>query len=107
MPDGLRMFFLNCFRDVFGEQSGRRDEMSVGAVAQLGERLVRNEEVSGSIPLSSTIENNSLRRLSGLEVREEGNAPDTPVARRSSGVYDLPRRPESQRMITRLAKVMS
>ena len=25
-----------------------------GAVAQLGERLVRNEEVSGSIPLSST-----------------------------------------------------
>ena len=27
---------------------------SVGAVAQLGERLVRNEEVSGSIPLSST-----------------------------------------------------
>jgi hypothetical protein len=27
-----------------------------GAVAQLGERLVRNEEVSGSIPLSSTID---------------------------------------------------
>jgi hypothetical protein len=27
-----------------------------GAVAQLGERLVRNEEVSGSIPLSSTKE---------------------------------------------------
>jgi hypothetical protein len=27
-----------------------------GAVAQLGERLVRNEEVSGSIPLSSTNE---------------------------------------------------
>ena len=26
-----------------------------GAVAQLGERLVRNEEVGGSIPLSSTI----------------------------------------------------
>src|ERR1700733_1925841 len=26
-----------------------------GAVAQLGERLVRNEEASGSIPLSSTI----------------------------------------------------
>ena len=26
-----------------------------GAVAQLGERLVRNEEVRGSIPLSSTI----------------------------------------------------
>ena len=29
-----------------------------GAVAQLGERLVRNEEVSGSIPLSSTKESN-------------------------------------------------
>jgi hypothetical protein len=28
-----------------------------GAVAQLGERLVRNEEASGSIPLSSTIFN--------------------------------------------------
>ena len=26
----------------------------LGAVAQLGERLVRNEEASGSIPLSST-----------------------------------------------------
>jgi hypothetical protein len=25
-----------------------------GVVAQLGERLVRNEEVSGSIPLNST-----------------------------------------------------
>jgi hypothetical protein len=32
-----------------------------GAVAQLGERLVRNEEVSGSIPLGST----SLRPPSG------------------------------------------
>jgi hypothetical protein len=31
-----------------------------GAVAQLGERLVRNEEASGSIPLSST---NKLKRL--------------------------------------------
>jgi hypothetical protein len=35
-----------------------------GAVAQLGERLVRNEEASGSIPLSSTkllISNSSIR----------------------------------------------
>lgn len=34
-----------------------------GAVAQLGERLVRNEKASGSIPLSSTKflkENNAL-----------------------------------------------
>ena len=29
--------------------------MSFGAVAQLGERLVRNEKVAGSIPVSSTI----------------------------------------------------
>ena len=28
--------------------------MWYGAVAQLGERVVRNDEVSGSIPLSST-----------------------------------------------------
>ena len=28
--------------------------LSIGAVAQLGERLVRNEEVRGSIPLGST-----------------------------------------------------
>jgi len=34
-----------------------------GAIAQLGERLVRNEEVSGSIPLSSTKESNLLGRL--------------------------------------------
>ena len=32
-----------------------------GAVAQLGERLVRNEEVSGSIPLSSTTLCSSVR----------------------------------------------
>jgi hypothetical protein len=42
-----------------------------GAVAQLGERLVRNEEVSGSIPLSSTKESityrNSLRSMGGLD----------------------------------------
>ena len=29
--------------------------LSRGAVAQLGERLVRNEEATGSIPVSSTI----------------------------------------------------
>ena len=34
-----------------------------GAVAQLGERLVRNEEVSGSIPLSSTIEQSIAKRI--------------------------------------------
>jgi hypothetical protein len=30
---------------------------ALGAVAQLGERLVRNEEVRGSIPLGSTTPN--------------------------------------------------
>jgi hypothetical protein len=34
-----------------------------GAVAQLGERLVRNEEVSGSIPLSSTKRINNILRI--------------------------------------------
>ena len=33
-----------------------------GAVAQLGERLVRNQKVSGSIPLSSINKINHLRR---------------------------------------------
>ena len=32
-----------------------RLEPGCGVVAQLGERLVRNEEVSGSIPLNSTM----------------------------------------------------
>ncbi len=39
---------------LFGGSDGGREARPVGAVAQLGERLVRNEEVSGSIPLSST-----------------------------------------------------
>jgi hypothetical protein len=34
-----------------------------GAIAQLGERLVRNEEVSGSIPLSSTKESTVCETL--------------------------------------------
>ena len=37
-------------------ESAKQDMVWWGAVAQLGERLVRNEEVSGSIPLSSTKE---------------------------------------------------
>ena len=35
--------------------------LPIGAVAQLGERLVRNEEVRGSIPLGST--SNDLKSL--------------------------------------------
>ena len=34
-----------------------------GAVAQLGERIVRNDEVRGSIPLSSTSGGNQLKKL--------------------------------------------
>ena len=34
----------------------------MGRVAQLGERLVRNEEAGGSNPLSSTIFQNDLER---------------------------------------------
>src|ERR1700727_18308 len=40
-----------------------------GAVAQLGERLVRNEEASGSIPLSSTIPLRMVRRTEDLLAR--------------------------------------
>jgi hypothetical protein len=44
----------------------------VGAVAQLGERLVRNEEVSGSIPLSSTKRINDLRRSREVKLASIG-----------------------------------
>jgi hypothetical protein len=37
--------------------------MRRGRVAQLGERLVRNEEAGGSNPLSSTIFLNKLRTI--------------------------------------------
>jgi hypothetical protein len=37
------------------------DSTQSGAIAQLGERIVRNDEVVGSIPTSSTISFNSLR----------------------------------------------
>ena len=45
----LHSIRLDCV--AFDVQSG-----GYGVVAQLGERLVRNEEVSGSIPLNSTIQ---------------------------------------------------
>jgi hypothetical protein len=41
--------------------AGREATDGFGAVAQLGERGVRNAEVSGSIPLSSTIVSNFSR----------------------------------------------
>lgn len=40
--------------DAYRRQRCPTRHQSLGAVAQLGERLVRNEQASGSIPLSST-----------------------------------------------------
>ncbi len=37
----------------------------IGAVAQLGERLVRNQKVAGSIPASSTIPACSHSKVAG------------------------------------------
>jgi hypothetical protein len=55
---GVHAGTLNGVGSLSGICAGKplHDEPMVnfGAVAQLGERLVRNEEVSGSIPLSST-----------------------------------------------------
>ena len=48
--DKARPLALNrCFPN-----AGLRENTRCGAVAQLGERVVRNDEVRGSIPLGST-----------------------------------------------------
>ena len=52
--------WLDRFRN--GTSIGQVPGVWWGAVAQLGERLVRNEEVSGSIPLSSTNESTTRNR---------------------------------------------
>ena len=49
------------FRPAGSVTAARRHDIG-GAVAQLGERYVRNVEVVGSIPISSTNKNNSLVR---------------------------------------------
>jgi Cu-Zn family superoxide dismutase len=57
MPRLGRSFLCRAFS--FDPITGKLVRVSpayCGAIAQLGERLVRNEEVSGSIPLSSTIQ---------------------------------------------------
>ena len=46
--------------------------LSRGAVAQLGERLVRNEKVRGSIPLSSTISPSLVASSAGVQSRGHG-----------------------------------
>ena len=58
----------SCFLvDTFGAKATFR--LPVGAVAQLGERCVRNAEVRGSIPLRST-----LQALENQETRFENEA---------------------------------
>jgi hypothetical protein len=44
----------------------------LGAVAQLGERLVRNEEVRGSIPLGSTTPSERQDSSHGVEAEANG-----------------------------------
>src|SRR5680860_992137 len=44
-------------------------EVTVGAVAQLGERCVRNAEVRGSIPLGSTNEISNLHQRLGSYIK--------------------------------------
>ena len=59
LPDTLRGVFDAVDAPARVERAG----VGWGAVAQLGERLVRNEEVSGSIPLSSTKRINDLQEI--------------------------------------------
>ena len=42
-----------------------------GAIAQLGERIVRNDEVVGSIPTSSTNPSNNLATIAAISVSIE------------------------------------
>ena len=61
-----------------------------GAIAQLGERVVRNDEVGGSIPPGST----SLRRLRLLRLGEPSRSEGCRgVARRAKPGLGKPRRP--------------
>ena len=48
-PDG------RCRRGRFDAHDDKIVNISTGAIAQLGERIVRNDEVVGSIPTSSTM----------------------------------------------------
>ena len=64
----------------------------IGAVAQLGERVVRNDEVRGSIPLGSTIPHfrvvvaaNALK----VKVISAARQPDSRECRRGSEITSL------------------
>ncbi len=65
--------------------AARRADPSTGAVAQLGERVVRNDEAVGSIPISSTFCNRS-----NLEERPDSKSEpglsDFKAAEESGGV---------------------
>ena len=56
VPTGASRYVLDrlCPRSLHTRRAFRGAKSRNGAVAQLGERVVRNDEVSGSIPLSST-----------------------------------------------------
>ncbi len=58
----------NCFAISFPRSSNSLCEFTVGALAQMGERLICIQEVSGSIPLGSTIAN------SRSELAEQGGS---------------------------------
>ena len=51
----------------------------IGAVAQLGERSVRNAEVRGSIPLGSTYETATIAQLVEHVTRNDGVVGSNPT----------------------------
>ena len=55
-----------------------------GAVAQLGERVVRNDEVSGSIPLSSTRSRSAFDRL----VQKRFGGAQSDIAERTARLHN-------------------
>ena len=57
----------------------RPRRMSFGAVAQLGERLNRTQEVRGSIPLGSTLGSATLAQLVEHVTRNDGVVGSNPT----------------------------
>ena len=64
-----------------------------GAVAQLGERSVRNAEVRGSIPLGSTYEIATIAQLVEHVTRNDGVVGSSPTggSQRGPRRFDWPR----------------
>ena len=54
IDSGAKNWYILSISEISQSLFNRNCGESAGAVAQLGERLVRNEEVVGSIPISST-----------------------------------------------------